>query len=98
MKRPLALAAGVCLLALAACDSAPESSSDPAASNSSTSSSLPEPAAQPVGCEPSDGPLQIGLVTINLQALFFNQINSAAQAMADDQASSCRSSAATMTR
>ena len=31
---------------------------------------------------PGIGPMRIALVTINLQALFFNQINSAAQAMA----------------
>ncbi|MFQ1004101.1 substrate-binding domain-containing protein [Modestobacter sp. SSW1-42] len=88
MNRPLALAAGACLLALAACDSAPAPSGDPAAapaSGSSASGSLPEPSAQPAGCETPDGPLQVGLVTINLQALFFNQINTAAQAMADGQ-------------
>ncbi|MCW2582473.1 MAG: transporter substrate-binding protein [Klenkia sp.] len=85
MKRPLALAAGACLLALAACDSG-SPAADPAASGSQSAGSLPESSTQPVGCEqPADGPLQIGLVTINLQALFFNQINSAAQAMADEQ-------------
>jgi ribose transport system substrate-binding protein len=88
MNRSLALAAGACLFALAACDSAPATSAGPAAapaSGSSASSSLPEPSAQPVGCTPTDGPMKVGLVTINLQALFFNQINRAAQAMADDQ-------------
>jgi ribose transport system substrate-binding protein len=82
-RRPLALVAGACLLALAAgCDSSsPASESAP---DNSAPSSLPEPAAQPVGCEAPDGPLEIGLVTINLQALFFNQINAAAQAMADE--------------
>jgi ribose transport system substrate-binding protein len=84
MKRPLALATGACLLALAACDSG-SSSTTGSAPDSAAPSSLPAPAAQPVGCESPDGPLQIGLVTINLQALFFNQINAAAQAMADDQ-------------
>ncbi|QXG74275.1 substrate-binding domain-containing protein [Modestobacter sp. L9-4] len=88
MNRSLALAAGACLFALAACDSAPAPSAGPAAapaSGSSASGSLPEPSAQPVGCTPTDGPMKVGLVTINLQALFFNQINRAAQAMADDQ-------------
>ncbi len=85
MKRPLALAAGVCLLALAACDSG-SPAPDAAASGSQSAGSIPESSVQPVGCDQSaDGPLQIGLVTINLQALFFNQINSAAQAMADAQ-------------
>ncbi|MCZ2837867.1 substrate-binding domain-containing protein [Modestobacter sp. VKM Ac-2985] len=85
MKRPLALAAGACLLALAACDSAPAPSSDAEteAGGGTSTASLPEPSAQPVGCE-TDEPLEIGLVTINLQALFFNQINEAAQAMADE--------------
>jgi ribose transport system substrate-binding protein len=83
MKRALALAVGACLLALAGCDSSsPASESAP---DNSAPSSLPEPTAQPVGCETPDGRLEIGLVTINLQALFFNQINAAAQAMADDQ-------------
>ncbi|WP_369135753.1 substrate-binding domain-containing protein [Modestobacter sp. I12A-02662] len=89
MKRPLVLAAGISLLTLAACDSAPpepSSSGGPSAAESSAAGgSLPEPSVQPVGCEPTDGPLRVGLVTINLQALFFNQINEAAQAMADEQ-------------
>lgn len=85
MKRPLALAAGVCLLALAACDSGSPATDEAAAPGSQAPSSLPAPEAQPVGCETPDGPLEIGLVTINLQALFFNQINAAAQAMADEQ-------------
>ncbi|WP_222266596.1 substrate-binding domain-containing protein [Modestobacter marinus] len=89
MKRPLALVAGMSLLALAACDSAPPESSSSggsaAASSPAAGGSLPESSVQPAGCEPTDGPLQIGLVTINLQALFFNQINQAAQAMADEQ-------------
>lgn len=83
-RRPLALAAGACLLALAACDSG--STADSAAPGSQAPASLPAPSAQPVGCEqPADGPFTVGLVTINLQALFFNQINAAAQAMADEQ-------------
>lgn len=84
MKRPLALAAGACLLALSACDS----SSAPAAGSAGSSeapASLPASSVQPTGCEqPADGPFTVGLVTINLQALFFNQINAAAQKMADD--------------
>lgn len=80
MKRPLALAAGACLLALAACDSG--STASDAAPGSQAPATLPESSVQPVGC---DQPLEIGLVTINLQALFFNQINAAAQAMADEQ-------------
>ncbi|SDG83456.1 substrate-binding domain-containing protein [Klenkia brasiliensis] len=84
-RRPLALAAGACLLALAACDSG-SPAADSAAPGSQAPSSLPAPSVQPTGCEqPADGPFKVGLVTINLQALFFNQINAAAQAMADDQ-------------
>jgi ribose transport system substrate-binding protein len=84
MKRVLALAAAACLFTLAACDSAPPagSASAPGSPSSAPAASLPPPKSQPVGCQP-DHPLRVGLVTINLQALFFNQINSAAQAMAD---------------
>ncbi|MCO7219104.1 substrate-binding domain-containing protein [Klenkia sp. PcliD-1-E] len=81
-RRPLALAAGACLLALTACDSG--SAADSAAPSSQSASSLPASSVQPTGCEQAAAdPFKIGLVTINLQALFFNQINSAAQAMAD---------------
>ena len=86
MKRTIALAAGTALLALSACDSASPTAADPTASGEAGASpaSLPEPSLQPTGCENTED-LQIGLVTINLQALFFNQINEAAQAMADEQ-------------
>lgn len=91
MKRSLALATGACLLALTACDSpAPTetgaSSGDAAPAEDSTAAAgaLPEPKAQPVGCEGTEE-FEVGLVTISLQALFFNQINDAAQAMADEQ-------------
>lgn len=80
MKRILATAAAACLLVLAACDSPPPQAPDqPAAAGPA---GLPAPQSQPKGCTPADGPMRIALVTINLQALFFNQINSAAQAMA----------------
>ncbi|TFV55301.1 sugar ABC transporter substrate-binding protein [Geodermatophilus sp. DF01-2] len=84
MKRTIALAAGTALLALSACDSAPPSAADPtAADGGGSAASLPEPSLQPTGCENTDE-MEIGLVTINLQALFFNQINEAAQAMAEE--------------
>ncbi|TQN44194.1 monosaccharide ABC transporter substrate-binding protein (CUT2 family) [Blastococcus colisei] len=84
MRRTLALAAGASLLVLSACDSSsPAESGSASDDGSSNASSLPEPSMQPEGCETTDE-LEIGLVTINLQALFFNQINEAAQAMADE--------------
>lgn len=86
MKRSLALATGACLLALTACDSgspADEGSTGGGGDTGGSASSLPEPSLQPTACEGTED-FQIGLVTINLQALFFNQINEAAQAMADE--------------
>ncbi|MDK3255204.1 substrate-binding domain-containing protein [Blastococcus capsensis] len=85
MRRTLALAAGISMLALSACDSASPEPADPATTegDAAATSSLPEPSIQPEGCENVDE-FEIGLVTINLQALFFNQINDAAQAMADE--------------
>ena len=84
MKRFLALAAAACALTVAGCDSPSPVDSGPATADppSAAPSSLPAPKAQPTGCETPDGPQKIALVTINLQALFFNQINQAAQAMA----------------
>jgi ribose transport system substrate-binding protein len=80
MNRILATAAAACMLLLAGCDSAPPPAADQP--NAAAPAGLPVPQAQPKGCTPTDGPMRIALVTINLQALFFNQINSAAQAMA----------------
>jgi ribose transport system substrate-binding protein len=80
MKRFLVMAAAACLAVLAACDSPPPPAPDQP--QAAAPAGLPVPKAQPTGCTPPDGPMRIALVTINLQALFFNQINSAAQAMA----------------
>lgn len=79
MKRLAPLALGAALtLALAACDSASPNESDGEAATS-----IPGPARVAESCEGKTGNLKVGLVTINLQALFFNQINSAAENIAD---------------
>lgn len=50
----------------------------------SAAAGVPEPENIPDSCEMDDGePPRVGLVTINLQALFFNQINSGAEAVAE---------------
>ncbi len=83
MRRTLALAAGVGLL-LSACDTgSPADQGAAPRGDGGATSSLPEPSLQPAGCENTEE-FQIGLVTINLQALFFNQVNEGAQAMADE--------------
>jgi ribose transport system substrate-binding protein len=81
MKRALPLVVGAALaLSLTACDSA--SSSD-TGDGSAAAASIPEPSRVADTCEGKNGTLKVGLVTINLQALFFNQINTAAQKIAD---------------
>ncbi|MBY6411537.1 substrate-binding domain-containing protein [Rhodococcus sp. BP-252] len=81
MKRALPLVVGAALaLSLTACDSA--SSSD-TGDGSTAAASIPEPSRVAEACEGKNGTLKVGLVTINLQALFFNQINTAAQKIAD---------------
>ena len=83
MKRPLPLVLGVAVaLSMTACDSAP--TSDPDRRFRFRSSSIPEPARVAESCEGNNGTLKVGLVTINLQALFFNQINTGAQKIADE--------------
>ncbi|OZE80913.1 ABC transporter substrate-binding protein [Rhodococcus sp. 15-649-1-2] len=83
MKRALPLAIGaVVALTLAGCDSA--APSDSASGGDAAASAIPGPSRVAETCEGKTGTLKVGLVTINLQALFFNQINSAAQKVADD--------------
>ncbi|MFL4476471.1 substrate-binding domain-containing protein [Paeniglutamicibacter sp. MACA_103] len=83
-----ALSVAALALVLTGCDSGPEptTSSSAAAGGPTgvTTSGVPQPDSFPAGCEaPGGGKLQIGLVTPNLQALFFNQINTGAQTIAD---------------
>lgn len=81
MKRALPLALGAALaLTMTACDSA---STTDTGSASGAAPSIPEPARVAESCEGKNGTLKVGLVTINLQALFFNQMNTAAQKVAD---------------
>ncbi len=67
-------------LSLTACDATTESATNNDAAGESTASSIPAPATVAEACRPD---MKVGLVTINLQALFFNQINTGAQAIAD---------------
>ena len=82
MKSKYLAAAGVIALVgfgLTACDaSAPAETTEGAAE---TTSGIPAPATIAEACRPD---LKIGLVNINLQALFFNQINTGAQTIADE--------------
>lgn len=47
-------------------------------------SGSPDTTAEPSGSAPADDPIRIGLVQINQQALFFNQMNEGAQEAADE--------------
>ncbi|TFD70490.1 substrate-binding domain-containing protein [Cryobacterium sp. Hb1] len=66
-------------LSLTACDAAASRDSAPTATIAAVSS-IPVPANIATACRTD---LKVGLVTINLQALFFNQINTGAQTIAD---------------
>lgn len=66
-------------LSLTACDAAASGDSAPTATTAAVSS-IPAPANIATACRTD---LKVGLVTINLQALFFNQINTGAQTIAD---------------
>ncbi|MBY3989348.1 substrate-binding domain-containing protein [Rhodococcus fascians] len=82
IKRALPLVLGAALaLTLTSCDSA--STSDTAGGTDAAASSIPDPSRVADSCDGKNGTLKVGLVTINLQALFFNQINNAAQKIAD---------------
>lgn len=82
-----ALSLAALAMTLAACDAPAPSSGAPAGTESATgaASGIPAPERIPETCEaPDGGKLKIGLVTPNLQALFFNQINTGAQTIADE--------------
>ncbi|MFC4564910.1 substrate-binding domain-containing protein [Nocardiopsis mangrovi] len=70
------------LLAGTACDA--EVREQQAAEEAAAAQGPPDPEDVPTACEADGAPLEIGLVTINLQALFFNQIISGAQRVADE--------------
>jgi len=67
-------------LSLTACDASTTAQDPEPAEGAATASAIPAPASVATACSPD---LKVGLVTINLQALFFNQINTGAQAIAD---------------
>lgn len=66
-------------LTLTACDAT--SSPDAGSDGETAASGIPAPTRIATACTDD---LKIGLVTINLQALFFNQINTGAQKIADE--------------
>jgi ribose transport system substrate-binding protein len=79
----VALSIAALTLSITGCDSAPAPTETTVGSGASTVSEIPAPTAFPAGCEaPGGGNLQVGLVTPNLQALFFNQINTGAETIA----------------
>ncbi|MBB4932656.1 ribose transport system substrate-binding protein [Lipingzhangella halophila] len=80
-KTPWIAALSVALLATAACDSDVREEQE---AEEEAAQEIPEPTDVPDGCEPDGEPLEIGLVTINLQALFFNQINTGAERIAEE--------------
>ncbi|MFC3999350.1 substrate-binding domain-containing protein [Nocardiopsis sediminis] len=84
MIRNLGIATMGALLLLAgtACDAGVRE--DQAAEESAAAQGPPAPEDVPTACEADGEPLEIGLVTINLQALFFNQIITGAQRVADE--------------
>ncbi len=79
-KKPWIAAACVALLASAACDTEVREQQAEEAANQE----IPGPSEVPQGCEPDGEPLEIGMVSINLQALFFNQINTGAERIAEE--------------
>lgn len=83
IKRAVPLILGAALaLSLTSCDSAAPTAGS-SGGDTAAASSIPDPSRVAETCSGKNGTLKIGLVTINLQALFFNQINTAAQKIAD---------------
>lgn len=78
-----AIALSTVLLAAAACDSDVREEQE-AEEEETAAQGIPDPADVPEACDIDGEPVEVGLVTINLQALFFNQINSGAQRVADE--------------
>lgn len=87
MRKRLTAALSIAALALtlSACDGSSEADDTPDSSGAAVAAEIPQPERIPETCEaPDGGNLRIGLVTPNLQALFFNQINTGAQTIADE--------------
>ncbi|TWH18507.1 substrate-binding domain-containing protein [Prauserella rugosa] len=83
MRRTLiALAAATLVLATTACDV--EARREMAAEAKAQQQGPPPPSEVTDSCEIDGGKPKIGIVPINLQALFFNQINSGAQRIASE--------------
>lgn len=73
------------MFVLASCADADVREEQAEEQEAATEVGVPEPENIPESCEMDDGePPRVGLITINLQALFFNQINSGAEAVAEE--------------
>lgn len=78
----MALLGTLLLLAVTGCDT--EVREQQAREAEAAAEGPPEPTDVPDACTKEGGPVSIGIVTINLQALFFNQIVSGAEKVADE--------------
>lgn len=83
--RKLAALGIVGLLTLSAGCADSEVREEQAEEEEAAAAGIPEPENIPESCEMDDGEApRVGLVTINLQALFFNQINTGAETVAEE--------------
>ncbi|QVQ51776.1 substrate-binding domain-containing protein [Spiractinospora alimapuensis] len=80
-RRAGCIALGATLLALTACDADVRAQQE---AEEAAAADIPEPTDIPESCEIDGAAPQIGFVTINLQALFFNQINTGAERIAEE--------------
>ncbi|MCU1660453.1 MAG: hypothetical protein JWR58_518, partial [Pseudonocardia sp.] len=81
MRRAMTLLAALTLsLVLAGCDTAARR--EMAAESQAAQAGPPPPAAVAASCQVKGHPPRIGIIPINLQALFFNQIDTGAQRVA----------------
>lgn len=79
MYKRICAVLAVAVLPMAACEAPPTSYTQ-----ADVAAAIPAPENVPASCPaPGGGKLQIGLVIPNLQALFFNQINTGAKTVAD---------------
>jgi len=85
MRKSMRVLASIAALAMiaVACDTG-VNDEEPETDDTSVDETEDEADADDEAAEAPDGDLVIGLVTINLQALFFNQINEGAQQAADE--------------
>ncbi|KAA9150180.1 sugar ABC transporter substrate-binding protein [Amycolatopsis acidicola] len=80
-RTAIALIAGVLAIGLTACDSAVRAQQ--AAERQAAQQGPPPPTTVAQSCTVNGGKPKVGIVPINLQALFFNQVDTGAQRVAD---------------